>query len=135
MRHTHILPLSSSQSAVFCQPVATTDSCNLSRPHCWAEPPPTRRHTFFRSYGVNLPSSFQFGVLSSASVFLQLVHLCRFPVRFNDFSSLSGFSWKLASATSSCMNTGSSSHLSNNEQPDFPNCSSYSLKLGLPTPS
>ena len=89
------------------------------------------RHTFSRSYGVNLPSSFT-RVISSALVF----STCR-PVSVygtvQQPSSLRGFSWKHSINHFSNFYVQSSSRL-RIEYPDLPRYSPYSLKPGFPTP-
>ena len=71
--------------------------------------------------------------LSQAPQYSQLVHLCRFAVRFSNLHHLEDFPGSIVSTTSLTLHKIVIVS-QNNEQPDLPNRSSYSLKPGLPTP-
>jgi hypothetical protein len=71
---------------------------------------------------------------SQAPQYSLLVHLCRFAVRFDDLHRLVAFPGSLASTTSRQPKLSIVIASQNNEHPDLPKCSSYSLKPGLPTP-
>ena len=88
------------------------------------------RHTFSRSYGINLPSSFS-RVLSSALEFSSHppVSVCG-TVRFK--LKLSGFSWKRGIGHFSSVEPRY--HFSVlNELPDLPKNSTYRLEQTIPT--
>jgi hypothetical protein len=70
---------------------------------------------------------------SQAPWYSQPVHLCRFPVRFNDLHRLGGFPGSGASATSAAL-TQHRHHVSACDGRDLPPPSACALEPGLPTP-
>ena len=93
----------------------------------------SKRRTFSRSYGAILPSSFT-QVISNALVFSTCPPVSvSGTVELN--LSLSDFSWKLGICFFVTCYSNSYSCLRVNRVPDLPKTPSYTLKLGLPTPS